>query len=183
MPLTAETFERVALEDPEGQWELHCGRLREKPGMSFGHNRTTDLLASQLYRQIDSNRFSVRINHGHLRRAGESYYIPDIFVVPVARTIPEDERADPLEVYGESALLVVEVWSPSTGKYDVDTKFPEYRARGDLEIWRIHPYKRTLIVWRRQPDGSYDETIHTGGTIEPVALPGVTIDLDALFAR
>jgi hypothetical protein len=27
MPISEETFERVALEDPDGKWELHCGRL------------------------------------------------------------------------------------------------------------------------------------------------------------
>ena len=76
---------------------------------------------------------------------------------------------------------MVEVWSPSTGDYDVDAKLPVYQQRGDLEIWRIHPYERTLTTWRRQPDGSYEETLHRDGTITPVALPGVTIDLGALL--
>jgi Uma2 family endonuclease len=183
MPVTDETFERLVLEDPERQWELHCGHLQEKPAMTFGHNETTVLLSAQLLAQIDLGRFVVRINHGHIRRPGRSYYIPDIFVVRRERTIPTDEREDSLEVYNLPALLVVEVWSPSTGGYDVDTKFPEYRARGDLEIWRIHPYKRTLTAWRRRTDGTYDETILTGGTIQPLAVPGVTVDLDALFAR
>src|SRR3712207_8267863 len=51
--------------------------------------------------------------------------------------------------------------------------------RGDLEIWRIHPYERTLTAWRRQPDGSYGEAVHTLGIIHPVALPNVAIDLAA----
>ena len=78
--------------------------------------------------------------------------------------------------------LVVEVWSPSTGDYDVETKLQEYQRRGDLEIWRIHPYEQTLTAWRRQPDGSYTETLYRGGRVQPVALPNVTIDLDDLFA-
>jgi Uma2 family endonuclease len=77
---------------------------------------------------------------------------------------------------------VVEVWSPSTGGYDIDAKIPEYRRRGDLEIWRLHPFEKTLAAWRRQPDGSYTELILQGGTVQAVALPNVTIDLDALFA-
>ena len=48
MPVTAATYERLALEDPEGQWELHRGRLREKPGMTFAHNQATILLAAQI---------------------------------------------------------------------------------------------------------------------------------------
>ena len=77
---------------------------------------------------------------------------------------------------------MVEVWSRSTGEYDVNTKFPEYKRRGDREIWRLHPYERTLTSWRQQPDGSYTETRFTGGIVHPVALPGVAVDLDALFA-
>jgi Uma2 family endonuclease len=86
------------------------------------------------------------------------------------------------EVYSQPVPLVVEVWSPSTGEYDVDTKFPEYRLRGDLEIWRLHPDKRTLTTWRRQPDGTYHEELIRGGIVRPMALPGVSINLDELFA-
>ncbi len=43
------------------------------------------------------------------------------------------------------------------------------------------PYERTLTAWRRRDDGSYSETVYTGGVVEPVALPGVTIDLGLLF--
>jgi Uma2 family endonuclease len=77
--------------------------------------------------------------------------------------------------------LIVEVWSPSTGDYDFDAKVPIYQQRGDLEIWCIHPYERTLTAWRRQPEGSYEETMYRDGTITPVALPAVTIDLDTLL--
>ena len=143
-----------------------------------------DLLSAQIYRQIDTSAFSVRISYGRLRRPGLSSYIPDVLIVPLERAIPLDDRDDALEVYTDPALLVVEVWSPSTGGYaDVDTKLPDYRARGDREIWRIHPYARTLTAWRRRTDGSYEESVHTDGTIYPIAIPGVAIDLDALFAR
>jgi Uma2 family endonuclease len=86
-----------------------------------------------------------------------------------------------LAIFSGPLPLVVEVWSSSTGDYDVDTKLSVYQQRGDLEIWRIHPYERTLTAWRRQPDASYQETLHSDGTIKPMALPGVAIDLDALF--
>ncbi|MBA4181238.1 MAG: hypothetical protein C0506_11670, partial [Anaerolinea sp.] len=77
--------------------------------------------------------------------------------------------------------FVAEVWSRSTGEYDVESKFPEYRARGDLEIWRIHPYEHTVTAWRRQPDASYSETFYADGTAEIASLPGVRIPLAELF--
>ncbi len=64
----------------------------------------------------------------------------------------------------------------------MDSKLPEYQRRGDLEIWRVHPVERTLTMWRRNDDGSYIELIVTAGAVQPIGLPGVTIDLDALFA-
>ncbi|GIW03709.1 MAG: hypothetical protein KatS3mg059_0329 [Thermomicrobiales bacterium] len=44
------------------------------------------------------------------------------------------------------------------------------------------PYERTLTAWRRQPDGTYTTQTYHGGIIRPAELPGVTVDLDALFA-
>jgi hypothetical protein len=63
----------------------------------------------------------------------------------------------------------------------VDEKLAEYRRRGDLEVWRIHPYERTLIAWVRQPDSSYVDTLYRSGTVTPAFPPSVTIDFDALF--
>ena len=180
MPVSERTFKRVALEDPEGHWELYCGQLRRKPGMTYDHNNVAMNLVFQLMQQVDRAVFQVRHNSGHVRRSSESYYIPDVFVFPTKLAEPLRGRIV-LENYREPLPLVVEIWSPSTGDYDIEVKLLEYQRRGDLEIWRIHPYERTLTAWRRQPDGSYVEGVHVGGVLEPVALPNVTIDLDNLF--
>jgi hypothetical protein len=63
----------------------------------------------------------------------------------------------------------------------VDQKLPEYKLRGDFDIWRLHPYERTLTACRRQPDGTYSEVVFHGGLLQPVALPNVAINLDALW--
>jgi hypothetical protein len=69
------------------------------------------------------------------------------------------------------------------GDCDVDVKIPAYQRRGDLEIWRIHPYDCTLTAWRRSPDGNYEETTFREGSVNPVALPDVIVELAALFDR
>jgi Uma2 family endonuclease len=180
MPISERTFQTVALEDPEGQWELHCGRLREKPAMSYEHNYIALELQVELIQQLDRRRFLVSHNAARLRISPEHFYIPDLCVIPMELLRPHRGSYE-LEVYEAPLPLVVEVWSPSTGSYDVETKLAEYQRRGDLEIWRIHPYERTLTAWRRQPNGSYLESLHQGGPVHPIALPGVTIDLDTLF--
>ena len=181
MTVSEETFRRLALEDPESHWELDHGHLRRKPGMSYPHNYAMTYLGHQLMSQLDLAMYEVRINAGHVNQTKRSFYIPDVFVLPTAMLGPDRDRFDVLEVYDRPLPLVVEVWSPSTGDYDVDRKIPEYMRRGDLEIWRIYPPDRTVTVRRRQSDGSYQETVYEGRTIQPAHLPGVTIDLDALF--
>jgi Uma2 family endonuclease len=178
--MSEQKFLQLAMEEPN-QWELHCGQLRRKPAMTYEHNDLTDRLAFRLTAQVDPSLFVVRNAKGHVRRSAESYYIPDVYVIPIELTQTLRGRRDALEAYQAPLPLVIEVWSPSTGDYDVDSKLPEYRRRGDIEIWLIHPYDRTLTAWRRQPDGRYTESHHVRGTIQPAALPGVTIDLDTLF--
>jgi Uma2 family endonuclease len=176
-------YERLALAEPDRKWELRDGRLRQKPAMTASHNWLAIKLGHMLMAQLDWSRYQVRVDAGRVRRPGATYFVPDVFVVPTQFVIPLLDQADVLEAYDQPLPLVVEVWSPSTGDYDVDAKIPVYMARGDLEIWRIHPYERTLSRWLRQPDETYAESLHHGGVVLATALPGVTIDLDHLFER
>jgi Uma2 family endonuclease len=182
MPVSEATYERLALEDDEGKWELVCGRPRQKPPMTTEHDDTARNLMHELVLQIPREDFSVDKEGPKLRVPSGNYRIPDVCVIP--RPLIERRKAEHparLEVYEQPMPLVVEVWSPSTGDYDLEQKLTEYQERGDLEIWRIHPYERTLTAWVRQPDGSYTETLYSGGPVRPSFLPGVMIDLDRLF--
>jgi len=187
MPVSEKTYRQLVLEDPDGQWELHCGLLRRKPDdMSVEHNDVESRLVRRLVLQLDEDEFVVRGNSARTRQSPEHYYIPDVCVIPVElvrglRAQQRSRRRTVLDIYEAPLPLVVEIWSPSTGDYDVDAKLPEYQRRGDLEIWRLHPYERTLIAWRRQADGSYSESTHTSGVVQLAALPNVSIDLDSLF--
>lgn len=180
MPVSERTFQTVALEDPEGQWELYCGRLREKPGMTHEHNYIARRLHAVIFRQLDENQFQVSSNAARLRISPEHVYIPDLCVIPLELLRPNRARRE-LEVYEAPLPLVVEIWSPSTESYDVNVKLREYQRRGDAEIWCIHPYDRTLTVDRRQPDGTYVQSVHRSGRIQTIAPPPLTVDLDTLF--
>ena len=181
MVVTTMDYEQIALAEPNRQWELHNGQLREKPPVSHGHNRLLNRLDHLLQRQLNLDEYELRVGGSRVRRSADRHYIPDLLVVPVWQTQALEGHPERLKVLVEPLPLVVEVWSPSTGVYDVDSKLPEYQARGDLEIWRLHPFDRTLTVWRRQEDGTYPQTVHREGVVEPVALPGVIVDLDRLF--
>jgi len=180
-PVSEETYRQFALGDPQGQWELYRGQLREKPGMSVEHGSVMMRLVEWLLNQLDRSEYLVRVTHARLRRSADTYYVPDVVVIPTVLELALLQRPGSLDAYADPLPLVVEIWSPSTGDYDINEKLPDYQARGDLEIWYVHPYKRTLTAWRRLPNGKYEEMIYREGVIRPTALPGVEIDLAILF--
>ncbi len=181
MPVSEDRYIQLALEDPEGNWELVDGCPRKKPFMTWEHGHLSRELTFVLNLQLDRSQWEVVHDSGKVRRNERNYFQPDVCVVPMELIRRTFTRPGMFEAYSEPLPLVVEVWSPSTGDYDVTDMLEDYKRRGDAEIWLIHPYKRTLTAWRRQPDGSYTEMTFHGGTVQPAFLPNVTIDLDRLF--
>lgn len=180
MPISEATYELVALEDPEGKWELARRGLRRKPEMTQYHNHVAWVLGYTIQQQLPLERFEVRVNAGRVRIETGQHYIPDVMVVPLplARA---DWGAARLETYSEPLPFVAEVWSPRTGDYDVNEKLAEYKRRGDQEVWLLHPRQKNVRGWRREPGGSYAEFSATAGAVPVLSLPGVTVELDSLF--
>ena len=181
MPVSEETYKRVALEDPDEKWELHCGKLVSKPPMTWEHDQIAWILGYRLQQQLPLEQYQIRVDAGRVRRSATQYFIPDVVVIPVEMAERLVANTGELVVFPEPLPFVAEVWSRSTGTYDARDKLPEYQRRGDREVWFTHPYDRTVTVWRQQPDGGYSEMVLRGGMIELVALPGVTVDLDELL--
>ena len=179
--ISEHEYQEIVLAEPDRQWELYKGQLRERPGMTWEHGDVVEMLSRLLGNQLDRRQYRVRINEGRVRRSPSTILIPDLLVVPTSVGQPFRGKPGVLAILSDPLPLVVEVWSRSTGDYDVAEKLAVYQQRGDQEIWRIHPYERTLTAWRRLSDGSYEETVHREGVVSPTALPGVEIDLTALF--
>lgn len=180
-PISQATYERVSLRDPDGQWELHNGQLREKPGMSVRHNEAMTTLFFMLANQLDPKAFPIRTNSARIRIDQQNFALPDILVASTRAEQPPLGLPERLEVYARPVPLVAEVWCQLAGDEYIDEKLIAYRARGDVEIWRIHPAEQTLTAWRRQDDGNYTETAYVQGVVEPATLPHVAIDLATLF--
>ncbi len=179
--ISEQEYKELVFNDPDRTWELWDGVPREKPGMSIWHDGVASYLGALLTNQVDRREYWVNVNGGKTRYKVRNYYVPDVVVIPKRFIDPHRGDSRAFNAYAEPLPLVVEVWSPSTGDYDLQIKLEGYRQRGDTEIWFIHPYERTLTAWRRQPDGSYLESTSKGGLVAVESLPGVTIDFDALL--
>ena len=178
-----QAYLEMAADDDDRFLELWDGVPTAKPGMSWEHNDLSFELGHDLRLQLDPSVYRVRVNSARVRKPTASYFIPDVAVVPIALGRHLQGMPGVLEVYEAPLPLVVEIWSKSTGEYDITTKLAAYRARDDAEIWRLHPYRRTLTRWVRQAGGGYVEEEIRGGLVALAALPDVVVDLDALFAR
>jgi Uma2 family endonuclease len=178
--ITEQEYRVLALE--ESRLELWDGEPREKPLMSSAHEDIAAYLGHLLMSQVDRKSFRVSINGVEARISGSTYFIPDVTVIPTAWVVPFRDDPRHVAAHADPLPLVVEIWSRTNGAYDFERKLDSYRKRGDAEMWYIHPYERTLIVWRLQDDGIYDEAHYTGGAIPVSSLPGVVIDLDDLLA-
>ena len=178
--LSAHEYRERAQSD-DRLWELWDGVLVEKPPMSMLHDDEAAYLAHMLMSQLDRAEFRVNVNGAKARYTARNYFVPDVVVIPAALMLPFLNDPHSFNAYDQPLPLVVEIWSPSTGDYDLAAKLPRYRQRGDLEIWYVHPYERTVTVWRRQPNGSYTEETYRGGIVAVASLSGVVIDLDALL--
>jgi Uma2 family endonuclease len=179
--ISEQEYRELALNDPDSRWELWDGMLVEKPLMSMKHDDVSFYLGHMLASQLDRGVYRVNVNGGRTRLSPRSFYIPDVVVILAAYKLPFEDDPRAFNAFAEPLPLVVEIWSRTTGDYDIAAKLPGYRERGDAEIWFIHPYERTLTSWRRQPDGNYTEDLYRGGVISVVALPGLVIDFDALL--
>lgn len=176
-----EEYQRIVVSDPEHKWELYDGQLREKPGATWVHGNVTSELSYLLQNQLDRRKFRVSVNSWRVRSAPGSIYIPDIFMVPAKFGDAFRGKPDVLAIFSDPLPLVVEVGSRAGRGYNVEAKIPEYQRRGDLEIWLIHPKKRTLTSWLRLADGSYSEEIYDDDIVSPAALPAVLVSIASLF--
>ena len=78
--------------------------------------------------------------------------------------------------------IVIEILSPSNRAYDEQIKYRLYEQEGVLEYWLVDPERETLTIFTLQ-DGVFEATTPTDARlVASVVLPGLVIDVAALFA-
>ena len=82
--MSEQAYQEFVLSGAEGAWELHDGRLVEKPGVTWEHGGIIALLSHLLQLQLDRSEYQVRINEGRVRKPADTIFIPDLLVVPTA---------------------------------------------------------------------------------------------------
>lgn len=112
----------------------------------------------------------------HIPEAG-LYTYPDVSVVCGEERFLDDEQ-DTLV----NPVLVVEVLSPSTERYDRGQKFAFYRALGSLREYVLVAQDRPSVeVFRKNDEGRWELYEAQGGAVA-LASVGCTLRLEDLYA-
>src|SRR5260221_8951932 len=106
---------------------------------------------------------------------GEQLAQPDLFVIPRSPIRPPASWTDL-----PNPILVLEVLSPSTARYDKVTKRRAFQRAGIPEYWIADPDPRAVARWRPADDRPeiLDERLSWQPSSEPSPLE---LDLPALF--
>ena len=168
---------RALPEEPGKRFEVVDGELLVSPGPTYAHQRVTRNLHGLLQSYCDRWRVAdVLGGPAEIEADPHTMVQPDIFVLPlVDGHLPRDWS----EV--ERALLIIEVLSPSTARYDRVKKRRRYQRLG-TEYWIVDPEARVIERWMPADErpAMFDDRItwQPDGAGEPLS-----IDLVTLFAK
>jgi Uma2 family endonuclease len=158
--------EYLALEEQaQTKSEYIDGWIRAMTGAKFRHVRVATNSLISLGIQLRgkpcmplSSDMKVRIDRDGTKR---SYY-PDVQVVC--------QPNDPLSVFQDQPVLIIEVLSPSTRRYDLDEKMAAYLTIPSLECYiALEQHQPIAIVMRRANGGFLREMVE--GIEQTIDLP------------
>ena len=143
----------LALPEDGNRYELLDGELLVSPSPRSAHQDTVVAPLRRLLPYVDAHRLGhPQISPADLQLTPEELAQPDLFVVPLV----EGRRPKNWEEYG-IPLLVVEVLSPSTARYDRLVKRRRYQRAGTREYWIVDPDARLVERWH--PDDERPEIL------------------------
>jgi len=147
-PLTRADLD--AMPEDGHRYELIDGVLVVSPSPSWHHQRAV----GRLFRLLDDMcppELEVLSGPFDVSLADDAVMIPDLLV---ARRSDLTQRDLPV-----APVLVVEVLSPSTRRFDLLTKRSRYESAGTASYWVVDPIEPSLTAWDLH-DGAFVEVAH-----------------------
>ena len=130
---------------PDGQRaELIDGQMYMMAPPTTNHQRLVAKLSHQILSHIDTKGGNCEVFPApfavFLNEDDKNYVEPDISVICDKNKLDE---------YGCNGApdWIIEIISPSTGRFDYGIKLFKYRSAGVREYWIVNPYKKTVMVY------------------------------------
>jgi Uma2 family endonuclease len=167
----AEPFTRADYDQlPEGfPAQLIDGMLVKEPAPTFWHQE----IVKRVFRSLDRV-----VDPACVFFAPADVYLDDLNVFqPDVLVFEPGVSASPGERLERIPILVVEVLSPATARWDRHAKARTYLGRGVTEVWILDPEAHTVEI-RRTSGG---ETVRGGRRASSQVIPRFSIVPDDLF--
>jgi Uma2 family endonuclease len=137
----------LVLPDDGKRYELFDGELLVSPAPNGIHQLTLVRLFEVIAPFVRTHHLGETIwSPADLSLGGEELAQPDLFVMPF---LPPDRRD--WSAYPDP-ILVIEVLSPSTARYDRIVKRRRFQRAGIPEYWIVDPESRSVERWRPGDD-------------------------------
>jgi Uma2 family endonuclease len=177
--ITVHDYHRMAeigVLAPDARVELIEGEIIDMAPIGRDHQSIVDQLNRTFVRAVGDSAI-VRVQ-GSVRLSQWSEPQPDVVLLAPRPDFYRSEFA-----LGTDALLVIEV-SDTTLRYDRDVKVPLYARHGVPEVWIVDVQNDALLVYGDLLDAKYAHhaALERPASAPVTQLPGVTIELAALFA-
>lgn len=133
-------------EKQELRHELINGNLYEISGVSIFRNDVVLNFYALLRSLIGGSEWKITVESFKIKTVEGDFFYPDISV-----SYPNVER-----YYSEKSILIVEVLSDSTRKFDLTDKFIQYQKIDTLQYYLcVEPEQQVVIFYFKQDDGEW----------------------------
>lgn len=153
--MTEEAFERLISVESPYRYELIDGVVYDMTGSTPEHSVIASNIESLLREQLGKSGPCRTHRDQYVAIPGKPPVVPDIVLTCDRADWDKDKRLKPFMI--QSPLIVVEVLSRSTEKYDRTEKFARYMLCSTLEVYilvsqdeqHIEVYRRSL-EWKQE---------------------------------
>ena len=145
-------------EKSEQKHELFNGNLITMSGVSTDHNEITLNIAMVLRQLLKGTSYRVFIESVKVKTPLGNFFYPDVMVC----------HPNPDKYFSTEPIVIVEVLSESTRKYDVVDKFIQYQKIESLHYYLcVEPEKQSVLLYTKDTDGEWhlDTLINNQDTI------------------
>lgn len=171
--MTADEY--FALGETRERYELVDGVVLKCPSPTNRHQRVAGLIYQMIASFLNEHPlgevlYEVDVHLGAGPSGGDLVYHPDIIFMRTEKAQRNrDENAEPPD-------LIVEIVSPSSRRFDHETKKDDYERAGVDEYWIIDP-ERDAMTFYRLESGRYGEIKPEADTLNSTVLEGFILDL------
>jgi Uma2 family endonuclease len=155
IPMTEEAFERLISVESPYRYELIDGIVYDMTGSTPEHSVIASNVETLLREQLGRSGPCRTHRDQYVVIPGKPPVVPDVVVTCDRADWDKDKRLKPFMI--QSPLIVVEVLSPSTERYDRTEKFARYTCCPTLEVYilmsqdeqHVEVYRRSM-AWKQE---------------------------------